>query len=365
MTRAAVISGIGVALPFSRLAPGEINTAWDNEPAEVVERMGVHERTACDPDADVVTLAAEATDVALREAGGGPVGAVFLGTQTGPYLSRASAAVVAEIAGLGNDVFATDVQFAGKSGTAALLCALAWVRAGLSEQALAIGADTLGPHVAPGDPAEYIAGSGAAAVLVAAAGSTPDGDPGAAGALATIDGCASYTSDTPDGFRLDGERYIRTGGAAMNATGVGTIDHCRGAWERLATEQAITTDDIDVVVTSQTDARSPVKLARALGFSANRAGSAVVADRTGDTGAASPLIGLARALGAAAAGARIAVISYGQGAGSDAVLLTSTRPPRGTGLDAALSTSERVSYAAAVRAERRYAGHDRLVGTFE
>jgi hydroxymethylglutaryl-CoA synthase len=86
---------------------------------------------------------------------------------------------------------------------------------------------------------------------------------------------------------------------------------------------------------------------------------------TGDTGSASALIALTRALELADPGDRIVVVGYGAGAGADAVALTARRRPGHTGLGAALAAGRRVSYAEAVRAERRYAGHERLVGTFE
>lgn len=356
------ISGIGVALPSGRVSPAAIHAAWDNEPLDIVQRAGVRSRTVCDPDADVVTLAAEACEVAIGEAADRPIGALFLGTQTSPYLTRASAAVVAEIVGLGPATFVTDVQFSGKSGTAALLCALSWVAAGHAESALACGADTLGPHVAPGDPAEYTAGSGAAAVVISRS-ATPKAAAGEA--LASFDGWASSTSDTADAFRLDGERYIRTGGSVMTATDIGLVDHCQAAWSQLATSCNVSPGGVDHLVVSQPDATTPVRLARRLGFEPAVAEGSVVAGVTGDTGAASPLIGLAAALQAAKTGARIVVVSYGCGAGSDALAFTAQKRPADTGLDAALARSEELTYPAAVRAERRYVSHERLTGSFE
>jgi hydroxymethylglutaryl-CoA synthase len=344
------VSGIGVALPTGRLAVEEIDEVWGNVPLEVVRRRGVTHRSVCDPDADAVTLAAEAARTALRGAEGPPPGAVFFGSQTSPYLTKAAAALLVDMAGLPRSVFAADVQFSGKSGTAALLCALAWVGAGFAEAALAVGTDTLGPHVAPGDPQEYTAGSGAAAVVV-----TRDA------ALATVDAVGSATSDTNDGFRTDGERHIRTGGAVMAATDVGLIDHCTAAWEQLGAMPG----PPRFFAGPQPDAATPVRLAKRLGLPGACAAPCVVAHDIGDVGAAAPLLGLARALELAGPGDRVAVLGYGCGAGSDALLLTARATATNTGLTEALAARRPVSYATACRHERHFQGLDRLVGSYE
>ncbi|UGY94134.1 hydroxymethylglutaryl-CoA synthase [Streptomyces gobiensis] len=349
-TADAGISGIGVALPTGRLAVEEIHQVWGNQPLEVVHRQGLTHRSVCDPDGDAVTLAAEAARLALDSADCAPPGAVFFGSQTGPYLTKASAALLVDMAGLPPSTFATDVQFSGKSGTAALLCALAWVRAGLAPSALAVGADTLGPHIAPGDPQEYTAGSGAAAVVITREA-----------ALATVDATASATSDTNDGFRADGERHIRTGGTVMTATGIGLMAHCTSAWEGLDS----TPEQLRFLIGPQPDAVTPARLAQRLGLPKERATACVVAQGIGDVGAAAPLIGLARALELADPGDRLAVVSYGCGAGSDALLLTVRRPATGTGLAGALTVQRQLSYATAARYERHFQGLERLVGSYE
>ncbi|MGP4005772.1 hypothetical protein [Streptomyces sp. 4N124] len=343
------ISAIGTALPAGRLAVEEIHEVWRNVPLDVVRRKGVTHRAVCDPDADAVTLAAEATAIALREAPATPQ-AVFFGSQTGPYLTKAGAALLADMAGLPPASFAADVQFSGKSGTAALLCALAWVRAGFAEAALAVGTDTLGPHIAPGDPQEYTAGSGAAALLV-----TRDAT------LATVDAVGSAVSDTNDGFRADGERHIRTGGAVMTATDIGLYDHCVTAWEQLGPP----TEPLRFLVGPQPDAITPIRLARRLGQPDRSALPCVVAHGIGDTGAAAPLLGLARALELAVPDDRIAVLGYGCGAGSDALLLTVRSTATHTGLEAALTQRRLVSYATASRHERHFQALERLVGSYE
>jgi hydroxymethylglutaryl-CoA synthase len=355
MTTGVGISGVGVALPRTRLATREVHRVWANLPWAVVERAGVVERTVCEPDMDSLTLSADAARRALRSADVETVDAVFLGTQTSPYLSRASAGVLVDVLGVGPNVFSVDVQFAGKSGTSAMLMASAWVASGFGVRALAIGSDTLGVHAAPGDPFEYGAGSGAAAFVV-------DRD----ARLATLERVASFTSDTPDGYRLDGERYFHRGGTTMTVTDVGYPAHARGAWADLTRGAGLAAGEpVDHLVLQQPDAAQPKRIAAMLGAPPSALDGCVLSDRIGDTGAASPLLALARTLTFASAGDRVGVVSYGVGAGSDALLLHAVAQPPPTGLDELIDQGVVVDYATAVRYERRYQTHPRLVSTFE
>jgi 3-hydroxy-3-methylglutaryl CoA synthase len=330
----------------------DIHHVWENVPWAVVDRSGVVERTVCEPDMDAVTLAADASRRALSMSGRESVDAVFLGTQTGPYLTRASAGVLVDVLGVGPNVFAVDLQFAGKSGTAAVAMAAAWVAAGFGESALAIGSDTLGMHAAPGDPFEYFAGSAAAAFVV-------DTDAG----IAVLDKVASYTSDTPDGHRLDGERYIHRGGSTMMVTDIGFPAHARGALEGCwAGEPAMKLDRLAI---QQPDASQPRRIVSMLGLDPGVLDGSVLADRIGDVGAASPLLALAHILANADPGQRVGMISYGVGAGSDALLFSVVQQAGPTGLDQLVSGGVVVDYATAVRYERRYQAHPHIVATFE
>src|SRR5690554_474063 len=120
MNPAVGIVDMAFAAPSGRLATADVEAVWQSGSAK---RSGVRERTVLDPDADVITLAAEA---ARRLAPLPPtIGAIFFGTQSSPDLSRSAAAVLADMLGIAPAVFATDVRFSGKSGTAALAMAIA------------------------------------------------------------------------------------------------------------------------------------------------------------------------------------------------------------------------------------------------
>lgn len=342
------ILGAGAAVPASRLPLEAIQRAWANQPLSVVRRLGVRERAVVEPDVDAITLAAEAGERALRGVDPASVDALLLGTQTSPYLTRAGAAIVAEMLGLRPDVFVSDVQFSDKSGTAAVLLGIAWIRGGLGRRVLAIGADTLGQHAAPGDPFEYTAAAAAGAWLLG-------DEPGAA----MVEAVASNAGDTPDRFRLDGERHVRTGGAVM--AGLALDRHVKPAFAALG----IAPGDVDQLVTAQPDAVLPRRIARALGVAETAIAAGLVAPEIGDGGAAGPLLGGARVLDRGVEGERLVVVAHGAGGGADALLLRTTGVALDSGYDEAVARRLPVDYPTAVRYERRYAGHERLVGSFE
>ena len=353
MTNTVGISATGFAVPYHRISTESVRSVWDNAPESVVVRMGVVERGVLDPDADVITLAIEAGRQALAGHTPTEVDAVILGSQTAPYIGGANAAIVAEALLCGSDTFTCDVRFSGKSGTAALINAVSLVQSGMAGMALAIGADALGVHAAPGDSAELTAGCGAAAVLVTR---NPT--------LAVFETFASVSSDTPDFFRLDGERYIRSGGAVMTATGEGEANHMAAAWTALL-NKSNEPADFQHLAAQQTTASSYKRLGARLRLEKEACRAGLHADRLGDIGAGAPLLSFIGVLEQARAGHRAGILSYGAGAGADALsfsILSSIQP---ASLARQLERRQLIDYPTALRFERRYHGHSMLMGTFE
>ena len=86
---------------------------------------------------------------------------MYVGSESHPYVVKPSATLVGQALRIGTNYFAADMEFACKSGTAALQAALALVLADMCEYSLAIGGDTA--QAAPHDILEYTAAAGAAA----------------------------------------------------------------------------------------------------------------------------------------------------------------------------------------------------------
>ncbi|WP_420233102.1 hydroxymethylglutaryl-CoA synthase [Pseudomonas sp. ABY48] len=314
MNKIGIVS-YGAGIPVCRLKVDDVIQVWKNTDLSLVKgQLGVLERAVLQPDEDVITLGVLAAQRALAKAPPCSLEALYLGTCTNPYDSRASAAIILEMLGCGYDAFCADVQFAGKSGTSALQIAYALVASGMVGNALAVGADTINRNTAPGDLTESYAGAGAAALLL-----------GTENVIAHFDASFSCAADVADNIRPQGDRYIRSGmGLGSDKNSIGLEDQTRRAASGLMAKIHAQAGDFDYVVFQQNLVSTPYSLGKHLGFTTAQIEPGIYAQSVGDAGAASPLLGLVNVLDQARPGERILVVSYGFGAGSDAIALTVT-----------------------------------------
>ncbi len=294
------ISGYGCYIPAFRIKLEEIARVWGKSGLEISGSLGVKEKAVADRDEDTITMAVEATRNALLRAGiqGHALGAIFVGSESHPYIVKPSGTVVAEAVGAGPKIFLADYEFACKAGTAGLQTCFAFAKAGEIKYGLAVGADTAQGR--PGDALEYTAASGAAAFIVG-------GDP-----LAEIDGIFSFTTDTPSFWRREGKKYPSHGNRFTGEPAY--FRHITGF--RL--------NDFDRVVFHMPNGKFPIRVAKILGVDASRLKAGLVVSDIGNTYSGSSLIGLCATLDIAKPGERILVTSYGSGDGSDAFALTVT-----------------------------------------
>jgi 2-acetylphloroglucinol acetyltransferase len=311
-TRVGIVS-YGAAIPVCRLKVDDVINVWQNtDPRLVKEQMGVVERAVLQSDEDVITLGVLSAQRALQNVPDLELEALYLGTCTNPYDSRSSAAIILEMLGVGYDAYCADVEFSGKSGTSALQICQALVVSGMAGSALAIGADTINRNTAPGDLTESYSGAGAASVLV-----------GTDNVIAEIDGSFSCAADVADNIRPQGDRYIRSGmGLGSDKNSIGLEDQTGRAVRGLMARLETRAEDYDYVVFQQNVTSTPHALGKQLGFRIEQIEPAIYAGDVGDTGAASPLLGLITVLDQARPGQKILMASYGFGAGSDAVAFT-------------------------------------------
>jgi hydroxymethylglutaryl-CoA synthase len=351
------LASYGTFVPRCRLAIEEPLRVWNNAFIEILkEQLMVSERAVILPDQDTITMAVEASRQAIlrSDVGRDDLGAIFLGTCTNPYDSRPSSTLVAEALGRQGWTSCCDVQFSTKSGTSALQYACAMVGSGAVSNALAIGADTINKHVAPGTLQEYSGSAGAAAFVVTA---EPDA------VIAEIGPFTTYTSDLSDAFRVSGERYLRSGGLAVQESGMGFLEHVGRAVERHLHESGLRQADIDHVIFQQPVGVVPVALALKLGFGMEQVTMGLIAYELGDLGSASVGVGLASVLDVAEPGQTILVASYGFGAGADVTILRPTPAIRAARRDGPLVEDQiqdkvMVDYATAMKYEHKYAKVD-------
>ena len=310
------IVSYGVSIPKWRLPVDETLAVWRNSSPELIkDGQGVIERGVLGFDEDSNTYAIEAVNESIeRNPSVSKVNALFYGTCTNPYDSRPSSTIIIEACDYDYSTLTADVQFSGKSGTTAMIMASGMVGSGLAEKAVAVAADTINRHTSPGDLTEPYAGCGGAAFVL-----------GTENVIATIDGYESYCTDLSDNFRVEGERYIRSGmllGQAKNDVGV--YDHVINSGTKLMKKMNTKPEDYKYIVAQQTTPAVAYRIGQKLCFSKEQVAPSIFSETIGDTGAASILIGLAKVLDRAKAGEKILVVSYGFGAGSDAISLTVT-----------------------------------------
>jgi len=301
------IVGYGVYLPKFRIK---------NEGRGV---LGVRERTLPFPDEDTTTFAVEAGRRALIHAAlnSGYVRKCFVGTESPTYAVKPIMATVSQALELGAEreggFFSggIDSQFACKAATDLFIDAAALVAypAFGGEYVMVIGADN--SQASPGDPLDYTVGAGAAAFIF-----------GKRDVIATLDHYVSYTSDTPDFYRREGEKYPRHGGRFTGEPAY--FKHVLTSMKAVLKKSGLTPKDIAYVVVHSPNGVFPRRAASAVGFDRDQMQPGMVVTHIGNLYSGSSPTGLAAVLDIAEPGDRILMTSYGSGAGSDSYIFTVT-----------------------------------------
>lgn len=297
------ISGFGAYIPRYRLPAEEVARVWKAGASGVP----IEEKAVAGLDEDVITMSIEAARNALARSTAEPseIRAVWVGSESHPYAVKPTSTVVAEAIGATPHTQAADWEFACKAGTEAIQAAIGFVGSGMADYALAIGMDVAQSR--PGDALEYTAGAGGAAFLLGPA----------EGALATLEGSYSYATDTPDFWRRAEEKYPEHGERFTGEPAY--FKHITTAAEGLMAALGTEASDYQYAVFHQPNAKFPKKVARSLGFSHEQIEAGLLVSKIGNVYAGSALVGLTSVLDQAEPGDRILLVSYGSGAGSDAL----------------------------------------------
>ena len=301
----------GAYIPRYRIKVDEIARVWGANAAEISGGLGVFEKAVPDYDENTATFAVEASRAALarREVDVSEIKAVYVGSESHPYAVKPTAVTVGEAIGATPVMTAADYEFACKAGTAAIQTSMGLVASGMMKYAVAIGADTA--QGAPGDALEYTAAAGGAAYIIG------NDDP-----IAEINDTCSFTSDTPDFWRREGEDYPQHGGRFSGEPGY--FKHVESAAKMMMERRGTRPSDYDYAVFHQPNAKFPQKAAKTLGFTSEQIKPGLLVPRLGNTYSGAVPLGLAAVLDIAKPGDRIFVTSYGSGAGSDSFDITVT-----------------------------------------
>jgi hydroxymethylglutaryl-CoA synthase len=308
----AGIVGYGAYIPRNRIKSEEIARQWGKDPASIRRGLLLEEKSVPGLDEDTITISVAAARDAVERAGIDPsrIGAVYIGSESHPYAVKPSGTVLIEALGIGPEVHVADYEFACKAGTEAMFVALGLVESGRVEYALGVGADT--SQGAPGDALEYSASAGGAAYIF-----------GREGLLADVVETYSFTSDTPDFWRREGEFYPRHGGRFTGEPAY--FKHVTSATRALLDKAGLKPSDFRHVVFHMPNGKFPFEAGRMLGFKREQIATGWVVNTMGNTYSGSSPTGLAAILDVAEPDDLILITSFGSGAGSDSFALRATR----------------------------------------
>jgi hydroxymethylglutaryl-CoA synthase len=305
------IVGYGAFIPRSRIRSEEIARQWGKDAAAIERGLLLKEKSVPGLDEDTITISVAAGRGALARAKVDPrkVGALYIGSESHPYAVKPSGTVVLEALGMGPEIHVADFEFACKAGTEAMSVALAMVEAGRTEYAMGIGADT--SQGAPNDALEFSASAGGAAYLF-----------GKTDLLADVLETYSYTSDTPDFWRREGEFYPRHAGRFTGEPAY--FRHVLSATKGILDRSGYKPSDFKYAVFHMPNGKFPLAAAKQLGFTQQQMETGWVVNLMGNTYSGSSPTGLAAILDVAEPEDLILITSFGSGAGSDSFILRAT-----------------------------------------
>lgn len=306
------IVSYGAYVPRYRILPEEIGRIWGTDGKAMGKGLFINQKSVPSPDEDVVTISTEAARSMMSRVpfvNPEDIGAVYIGSESHPYAVKPTATIVAEAIKATPAMTAADLEFACKAGTAGIQICMGLVGSGMVKYGVAIGADT--SQGAPGDALEYSASAGGAAYLI-----------GSEKVIAKINKTLSFTTDTPDFWRREGQPYPSHGGRFTGEPAY--FRHITSAAKMMLDAMGSKPEDYKYAIFHQPNGKFPARVAAQLGFTKEQIERGLLTPNIGNTYSGAVPLGLASVLDVAEPGDRIFVTSYGSGAGSDAFDITVT-----------------------------------------
>lgn len=297
------ISGYGVYVPRLRIKREDYAKAWGSFSA-----AGVSEKAVMGYDEDVLTMASKVGQRALDSIPlpASKVTRFALASTSPPYAEKLLSGTVLVSLGIPNDAFSSDHTSSTRAGTEALIAGLEHLVGTPSGHVLVASADA--PTASMWASVEHGLSAGAAAFVLSASD-----------VLAELEGHASWASEhAGERFRPRDQEQIQDLNVkkfSESSFVANTTKAASALLKRLGRKP----EDYAHVVIQQPDARAPASVAGKLGFADAQLAAGLVSAYLGDLGAASVPIGLAAVLDVAKVGDRVLVVSYGSGAGADAL----------------------------------------------
>jgi hydroxymethylglutaryl-CoA synthase len=305
------IVGYGAYVPKYRIKTEEISRVWGGDGARTAKGLNVYEKSVPGLDEDAVTISVEAARLAIAHAKVDPINieAIYVGSESHPYAVKPTATIVAEAVEAAPDLTAADYQFACKAGTAAIQTCMGLVKSKMIKYGLAIGSDT--SQGRPGDVLEHTASAGGAAFII-----------GNDHVIAEIKDTYSFTTDTPDFWRREGQDFPRHGSRFTGEPAY--FKHVMAASKKIMERNKLKPEDFKYVVFHQPNGKFPLAVAGMLGFKKEQVEAGLLTPIIGNTYSGATPIGLTAVLDVAQPGDLILATSYGSGAGSDSFVIEVT-----------------------------------------
>jgi len=295
------LKSFGAYSPRLRISAEEFREAWGH-----FEAAGVQTKAVPEADEDALTMGVEAARRAIETADitATDIGYLVVATTTPPMAESDLTARLASLLGVPADATTRTLTGSTRAGAQALDAAL---DAGPWEEqsGLVVAADC--PTGSPDSGIEHAAGAGGVAVVVGGDGA------------GTVRDRSSYVEPFP------GTRFRDAGEGATAELGV--TDYDRQSFEtalRGAVDGLSEFEDADAAAVQSPDGKRPYRVTDALGVTADQIAAADTVSTLGDTGAASALLGAAKAFGDGAECVLLA--AYGSGAGANAMIIEGPIP---------------------------------------
>mgnify|MGYP001563350648 FL=1 len=306
------IVSYGYYIPSFRIKIADIAGMWGKNATDVSSSLQVKEKAVSSQDEDALTMAYESSSQALHGTGidRKKIGGVFFGTESPPYAVNPSSTILAEFLGIEGHYLASDMQFACKAATGAIITSSGLIASGHTPYILVVASDkaTAKPH----DALEYTASSGSVSLLL-----------GKKNPLVEIVDMESFSSDTPDFWRREGIRYPSHGGRFTGKPSY--FYHIIQSSQAILKRNKIKPSQFAHAVFHMPNGKFPRQVAALLGFTFDQIKISLTIESLGNSYTASSLMGLVAVLEIAKPGEYIFLASYGSGAGSDAFIFRVTK----------------------------------------
>lgn len=317
LARGAGILGVGMAVPRRVVTNADLERIVNTSDEWIVSRTGIRERRIVSDGECTSLLAAEASRMALEDAGvsADRLDIVLCATCSGDYLWPATACIVQNEIGAGT-AQAFDISAACAGFVYGVQLAGALIQSGAAEHVLVIGADTLSRHVDWSDRSTCVLfGDGAGAVVM---GPVHAGD-GLLGSAMGADGSRVHSLYIPAGGTRNPltcelltqrrDKLVMNGPEVFKFAVRIMGEACLSALENAG----LTPEDVDLFVPHQANIRIIRAAAQRMALTDERVFTNV--DRYGNTSAASVPIALCEAVASGRVNKGSVLVFVGFGAG--------------------------------------------------